>query len=287
MHHVVSPLLGSTLVSLPNAVYGGVAANDPAIGQALIDEAKRLATKLRVKHLELRHDVQASAGSDDPDLKGKELYVAFDCPISTNDESLMKTFPPDLRRMIRIGVKNELTTEFGREALLDEFYDAYAASVHRLGSPVFPKRLFAACLKSYGDECDIMMIRKDGRVAGTVLSFYFRDTVFPYYSGSYPEFNRAGINNFMYWELMRRACEQGYRTFDFGRSKRNTGSFDFKRNWGFEPQPLHYEYQLHRAKAVPDHNPLNPKYRLFINAWQKLPLPVANAIGPHIVKNLG
>ena len=144
----------------------------PGDRPALIDEAKRLATKLRVKHLELRHDVQASAGSDDPDLKGKELYVAFDCAISTNDESLMKMFPPDLRRMIRIGVKNELTTEFGREALLDEFYDVYAASVHRLGSPVFPKRLFAACLKSYGDECDIMMIRKDGRVAGTVLSFF-------------------------------------------------------------------------------------------------------------------
>ncbi len=286
MHHVRSPLLGSTLVSLPNAVYGGVAANDPAIGQALIDEAKRLATKLRVKHLELRHDVQASAGSDDPDLKGKELYVAFDCPISTNDESLMKTFPPDLRRMIRIGVKNELTTEFGREALLDEFYDAYAASVHRLGSPVFPKRLFAACLKSYGDECDIMMIRKDGRVAGTVLSFYFRDTVFPYYSGSYPEFNRAGINNFMYWELMRSAARRGFTKFDFGRSKRGTGAYDFKRGWRMTERALPYKYFLVTAKAVPDVNPLNPKLQPFVNLWKRVPPSVAKFLGPIVVRHL-
>jgi len=286
MHHVVSPLLGSTLVSLPNAVYGGVAANDPAIGQALIDEAKRLATKLRVKHLELRHDAQASAGSDDPDLKGKELYVAFDCPISTNDESLMKTFPPDLRRMIRIGVKNELTTEFGREALLDEFYDAYAASVHRLGSPVFPKRLFAACLKSYGDECDIMMIRKDGRVAGTVLSFYFRDTVFPYYSGSYPEFNRAGINNFMYWELMRSAARRGFTKFDFGRSKRGTGAYDFKRGWRMTERALPYKYFLVTAKTVPDVNPLNPKLQPFVNLWKRVPPSVAKFLGPIVVRHL-
>ena len=286
MHHVRSPLLGSTLVSLPNAVYGGVAANDPAIGQALIDEAKRLATTLRVKHLELRHDIQASAGSEDPELKGKELYVAFDCPISTNDESLMKTFPPDLRRMIRIGVKNELTTEFGREALLDEFYDAYAASVHRLGSPVFPKRLFAACLKSYGDECDIMMIRKDGRVAGTVLSFYFRDTVFPYYSGSYPEFNRAGINNFMYWELMRSAARRGFTKFDFGRSKRGTGAYDFKRGWRMTERALPYKYFLVTAKTVPDVNPLNPKLQPFVNLWKRVPPSVAKFLGPIVVRHL-
>jgi lipid II:glycine glycyltransferase (peptidoglycan interpeptide bridge formation enzyme) len=94
-------------------------------------------------------------------------------------------------------------------------------------------------------------------------------------------------NDFMYWELMRRACERGYRVFDFGRSKRDTGSYSFKKNWGFEPQPLFYEYQLHRKKSIPEHNPLNPKYQLFIKAWRKLPLPIANLIGPHIVKDLG
>jgi hypothetical protein len=94
-------------------------------------------------------------------------------------------------------------------------------------------------------------------------------------------------NDFMYWDLMRRACERGFKVFDFGRSKRGTGSFDFKKNWGFEPAPLHYRYQLVRAERVPENNPNNPKYRLFIQAWRRLPLPVANFLGPHIVKNLG
>lgn len=94
-------------------------------------------------------------------------------------------------------------------------------------------------------------------------------------------------NDFMYWELMRRACERGLKVFDFGRSKRGTGSFDFKKNWGFEPTPLYYEYFLVTDTDVPEINPLNPKYRLFIQAWKKMPLALANVIGPHIVKNLG
>ena len=132
-----------------------------------------------------------------------------------------------------------------------------------------------------------MVVLKGGCTVSGVMSFYFRDEVLPYYGGGTGEAREVAGNDFMYWELMRRACERGVKTFDFGRSKRNTGSYDFKKNWGFEPQPLHYEYQLHRAGAVPDHNPLNPKYQIFIKAWQKLPLPVANLIGPYIVKNLG
>jgi len=119
------------------------------------------------------------------------------------------------------------------------------------------------------------------------MSFYFRDEVLPYYGGGTSEAREVAGNDFMYWELMRRACERGYKIFDFGRSKLGTGAFDFKKNWGFEPQPLYYEYQLHRAKAVPEHNPLNPKYAIFIKTWQKLPLTLANFLGPHIVKNLG
>jgi len=119
------------------------------------------------------------------------------------------------------------------------------------------------------------------------MSFYFRDEVLPYYGGGTEEAREVAGNDFMYWEVMRRACERGLRVFDYGRSKRGTGSFDFKKNWGFEPQPLHYEYRLVRGKRVPELNPLNPKYRLLIKLWQLLPLALANRIGPHIVKGLG
>ncbi|MEB0164166.1 GNAT family N-acetyltransferase, partial [Glaciimonas sp. CA11.2] len=132
-----------------------------------------------------------------------------------------------------------------------------------------------------------LTITKEGRTISSVMSFYFRDEVLPYYGGGTAEARDVAGNDFMYWELMRYAVKKGIRVFDFGRSKQGTGAFDFKKNWGFEPQPLHYEYQLRRAQSIPDTNPLNPKYQLMIKVWQRLPLCVANVIGPHIVKNLG
>jgi FemAB-related protein (PEP-CTERM system-associated) len=129
--------------------------------------------------------------------------------------------------------------------------------------------------------------QSDGRLVAGVLSFYFRDEVLPYYGGGTALAREVGGNDYMYWEVMRRACERGIKVFDYGRSKRGTGSFDFKKNWGFEAQPLHYEYLLVNGTRVAEHNPLNPKYQLFIKMWQRLPLPVANLVGPHIVKSLG
>ena len=126
-----------------------------------------------------------------------------------------------------------------------------------------------------------------GRPVSGVMSFYFRDEVLPYYAGDTVAARDLAANDFKYWELMRRACERGVRVFDYGRSKLGTGSYDFKKNWGFEPAPLPYEFRLLRRKAVPQNNPLNPKFRTLIAIWRRLPLPVANALGPRIVRNLG
>lgn len=119
------------------------------------------------------------------------------------------------------------------------------------------------------------------------MSFYFKDQVLPYYGGGTLEARAYNANDFMYWELMRMAAERGIRTFDYGRSKIGVGSYSFKKNWGFIPKPLNYKYKLIEARSVPDVNPLNPKYKLFINIWKKLPLGVANTIGPYISRNLG
>ena len=95
-------------------------------------------------------------------------------------------------------------------------------------------------------------------------------------------------NDLMYWEVMRRAGrDRGATMFDFGRSKAGTGAFAFKKNWGFAPQELHYCYRLGPGAQVPDNNPNNPKYRLLIAAWKRLPLAVANLIGPRLVRGLG
>jgi len=127
----------------------------------------------------------------------------------------------------------------------------------------------------------------DGRPLSSVMSFTFRDEILPYYAGDDEAARELAANDFKYWELMRHACANGVRVFDYGRSKRGTGPYAFKKNWGFEPQPLHYEYRLYKRDAVPQNNPANAKYRLMIEAWRRLPLGVANWLGPFVVRSLG
>lgn len=277
---IKSRLFGHSLSSLPFCVYGGIAAISESAREALDKAAQRLAAELKVGYLEYR-----ALEPRHPDWHGKDLYVTFRKEIAQEQEKNLLAIPKKQRAMVRKGIKAGLQSMVDGD--VERFFLAYSSSVHRLGTPVFAKRFFRLLKEIFAEDCEILTIVKDQRVISSVLSFYFRDEVLPYYGGGTAEARALAGNDFMYWELMRRAGERGCRIFDFGRSKRGTGSYDFKKNWGFEPQPLHYEYQLHRAQAVPDNNPLNPKYRLFIKLWQRLPLPVANAIGPHIVKNLG
>jgi len=284
LFHVAGPLFGSMLVSTPNAVYGGVVADDDRVHDRLIEAAKSLAAQLRVDYLELR-DTRNGEGTN-AGFHRSDLYVTFDHPITPDEDALMKSFPRDIRRMIRQGARHGLSSEFGCAESLDDFYEVYATSVRNLGTPVFPKKLFAEFLREFPGESDILVIRQDRRVAGAVMNFYFRDAVMPYYGGAYPEFYRAGVNNFMYWELMQGAARRGYTRFDFGRSKRGTGAYEFKRGWGMTETPLPYKFFLVRAKRAPNLNPMNPKFKLMIEAWKRLPLSLTKLIGPMIVKYL-
>ena len=273
-------LFGHSLSSLPFCVYGGIAANSQAAAEALDRAAQELAASLKVDYLEYRN-----RHAQHPEWPTKNLYVTFRKDIDPDEEKNMLAIPRKQRAMVRKGIKIGLQSSIDQN--VDRFFAAYSASVHRLGTPVFSKKYFRLLKETFAENCEILTITKDDRTVSSVMSFYFRDEVLPYYGGGTAEAREVAGNDFMYWELMRRSCERGIRIFDFGRSKQGTGSFDFKKNWGFEPQPLCYEYQLHRAQSVPDTNPLNPKYQLMIKTWQRLPLFVANAIGPHIVKNLG
>lgn len=275
-----SRLFGHSLSSLPFCVYGGIAAVSDAARQVLDSAAQALAARLRTDYLEYRN-----LAPFHPHWPTKDLYVTFRKSIAAEVDDNMQSIPRKQRAMVRKGIKAGLQSDVDED--IDRFFSAYSASVHRLGTPVFSKKYFRLLKQTFAQDCELMIITSQGRTISAVMSFYFRDEVLPYYGGGTHEARELAGNDFMYWELMRRACQRGCRVFDFGRSKRNTGSFDFKKNWGFEPQSLYYEYQLHRAAAIPDHNPLNPKYQRFIKAWQKLPLPIANLIGPHIVRNLG
>ena len=278
---VRSLLFGHTLVALPFCVYGGIAAASERARRVLDEAAGALAERLRVDHLEYRSLIPHHA-----DWAHNDLYVTFRKPIDADPERNLLAIPRKQRAMVRKGIKNGLRGEFDPD--VDRFFALFAENVHRQGTPALPKRYFAQLRRTFGDDCRVLtVLDAAGTPVSSVLTFYWRDEVLTYYAGAAVAARELAGNDFKYWELMRDAAQRGCRVFDYGRSKRGTGSLDFKKNWGFEPQPLHYEYRLIKGKRVPEHNPLNPKYRLFINLWRRLPLPVANAIGPHIVKSLG
>lgn len=277
---VRSALFGSSIVSLPFCVYGGLVASSAAAASALDDAAQALAHTRRVGHLEYRNRERAH-----PEWPAKTLYVTFRKAIEADHDANMEAIPRKQRRMVRQGIKAELVSEIDSDNR--RFFPTYAWNVHRLGTPVFGRRYFDALRRVFGGDCEVLTVSRHGQTVASVMSFYFRDEVLPYYGGGLATARQHAAYDFMYWEVMRRATEDGRRLFDFGRSKHGTGSFAFKKNWGFEPTPLRYGFRLRRGDAVPDVNPLNPKYRLFIAAWKRLPVPVANLIGPWIVRGLG
>jgi FemAB-related protein (PEP-CTERM system-associated) len=262
-------------------VYGGVVAEDEPTAQALEEEAQALARSMGVQHLELRQLTRQHAG-----WPRQDLYVTFRKAILPEVEANMLAIPRKQRAMVRKGAKNGLVSAVDEG--VERFFALYADNVHRHGTPALPQRYFEALRHTFGPDCEVQTVASaDGQAVSSVLSFYFRDEVLPYYAGDAVAARELAANDFKYWELMRRACERGLRTFDFGRSKRDSGSFAFKKNWGFEPQPLHYEYRLYRRDAVPQHNPNNAKYRWMIATWRRLPLALANRLGPMVVRNLG
>jgi FemAB-related protein (PEP-CTERM system-associated) len=273
-------LFGHSLVSNAFCAYGGIAAADEEARNALDQHAQALARELNVDHMVYRQLTPFHT-----DWASQDLYFTFRKPIDPDVGQNMLAIPRKQRAMVRKSIKHGLTSEL--DTGVDRFFSLFADNAKRHGTPALPKRYFALLREVFGKDCEILSILHEGQLVSSVLTFYFRGEVLPYYAGDREDARHLAANDFKYWELMRRGCERGYRMFDYGRSKLGTGQYHFKKHWGFEPTPLHYEYYLVNAQSIPQHNPLNPKYRLPIQMWRKLPTPVANLLGPFIVKNLG
>ena len=278
--HVRSLLFGNALTSTPCCVYGGALADTDEIASLLEDKAAALAEGLGVDYLELRNRSRQRV-----DWPTKDLYVTFRKAILPTVDENMKAIPRKQRAMVRKGIDAGLAGVIDDD--VDRFFRIYAESVRNHGTPVFSRSYFRILKEVFGERCEVLTAVRDSEPVSSVMSFYFRDEVLPYYGGGLPVARSVKGFDFLYWDLMRRACERGLRTFDYGRSKLGTGSYSFKKNWGFEPTPLPYQYHLVRAKAVPEVNPLNPKYRVFIEMWKRLPVPVANFVGPFLARGLG
>lgn len=275
-----NPLIGKALISTPFAVYGGALADNAAVYAALRDSVEALGKSLNVDYVDLRnaHPEQCLG------FARVSRYVTFTQEIGPDEEAILASIPRKVRYMVRKALKEPFTTR-RQSRDFAAFEDLYSQNLRRLGTPAFPRRHFANLLKHFGDSADIREVLLNDKVVSAVFCLYFRDQVLPYYGASDPAFNASAPNNYMYFDLMRWGGQNGYRTFDFGRSKKaGSGSYDFKAHWGMMERELPYEMLLVRRKALPDYSPRNRAFSLPIKIWQRLPLPVTRMLGPLVLR---
>ncbi len=301
LFEIKSRLFGHALVSIPFASYGGVCATDTYIENMLLKSAVTLGKLMSIDHVEMRNENSIGVlhggrpeesesqnefnASKAQDWLIKDLYVTFQKEISSDGESNFNAIPRKQRRMIRQGINAGLISKIAGKEVLRDFYRLYSINKKNLGTPVFPIEYFENIMRMF-PQTFILTVWKDKKMVAGVMTFIFRDRLMPYFSGALREFFRYAVNDFMYWELMRYGCEKGYKIFDFGRSKKGTGSYDFKRHWGFIPKDMPYAYYLVTARDMPNVSPVNPKYDAMISIWKKLPLFIANWLGPKIAQNI-
>ncbi|MBZ5695432.1 MAG: FemAB family PEP-CTERM system-associated protein [Acidobacteriia bacterium] len=272
-------ITGRCLISIPFAVYGGICAVDAESERKLLGHLEQLARDLRVEYLELRN----RNGGLMPGYHANPRYATFTVPVVAETKAMYDGFPKDIRYMIRKGEKAGLKARGGFDQL-DSFYRLMTINLRRLGTPTFPRALFENLIREYPGQVDLTLVYAENQPVAGGMSFFFRDWMQPYYIGSMEEAKTLAANNFLWWELIKIASERGLRTFDFGRSKKESGNYAFKAKWNPRIEPLDYQVRLVGRNDVPNFNPTNSKFELAMNLWKKVPLGLTRAIGPRLVR---
>lgn len=280
---VKSPIFGKHLVSLPYLNTSGVLTESPDAARLLIDEAIKLADKLNVKNLELRHETEYQHEGL-PDALRQKVHMRLTLP-STEDE-MWSALKSKVRSQIKKPRNNEkLTVVFGREELLDEFYAIFCINMRDLGTPPFSKKLFAAMLRELPNDTEICSVRFEGTPCSAAFLVHGPAVTTVPSASALRKFNFTSCNMLMYWHMLVRAIERGQTTFDFGRSSEDSGTYKFKKQWGSEPCPAVWQYYV-REGSVTDMRPDGGKYDTMIKVWQKLPVWLTKMVGPEIVRGI-
>jgi FemAB-related protein (PEP-CTERM system-associated) len=275
---VRSLLFGRSLTSLPFLNYGGVVADSDEAARALVDEAARLARARGCRHVELRH-----IGRRFTDLPCKQHKVTMRLPLHTG---MWDRLDRKVRNQIRKAEKSGLTAVRGGAELLAEFYLVFARNMRDLGTPVYARRFFAEIMAAFPDRTRLVVVRLKDRPVAAALTYRTGAQVEVPWASSVRDYNALCPNHLLYWTVMDTAVAEGCDLLDFGRSTPDEGTYKFKAQWGAEPVPLHWEYAGLDGGVPPDLSPKNPTFRLAIAVWQRLPLWIANAAGPHVVRGI-
>jgi serine/alanine adding enzyme len=279
--HLKSLLFGNFLVSMPYFNYGGVCTEQPAACELLIDEASRKARELGARHIEFRQERPMENGFPD---KTSKVSMRRALPASASD--LWNSLPSKLRSQIRKPQKAGMTVRIARHEELENFYRIFSVNMRDLGTPVYPKRFFQNILDHFPDNSWICTVFSGGVPLASGFLVGFKEKLEIPWASSLRKYNRSGSNMLLYWSCLEFGCDRGFRVFDFGRSTNGESTYRFKEQWGATPHPMHWQYWQAKDGAMPEINPHNPKYRIAIATWKRLPVSLTRLLGPHIVRNI-
>lgn len=279
--YMKSGIFGKFLVSVPFVNYGGLLYDSPEAAEALLEEASYIMKGVSADHLELRH--VAKYGER---LATKQHKVTMVLPLADTPDNQWSRFDAKLRNQVRKAVKSNLQFHVGGGELINSFYRVFSHNMRDLGTPVYCRNFFQNIVAAFPDSTKVFLVTVEDRVIAAAVSLWHRDVLEIPWASSLREYRSLCPNNILYWEAIKFAINHHFKKFDFGRSTPGEGTYKFKEQWGAMPVSLHWQYLMREDRPLPELSPTNPKFRLAIKLWQKLPVTVANVLGPAIVRNI-
>jgi serine/alanine adding enzyme len=276
-----SLLFGNFLVSMPYFNYGGIVADSAEAAKLLILEAKALSNKLNCSHFEIR--------SDHPyefDLRARTDKVTVLLELPEEPEELWQAIGSKRRAQVKRPIREGAEFTTGGIELLDEFYTVFTRNMRDLGTPVYGRNFFQQILTHFKENAFLGIVRLNGKPVGAGFLIGHNGRLEIPWASTLREFNKYGVNMYLYWNILKDAIERDYQVFDFGRSSKDAGTLKFKKQWGGKEHQLHWYYNLSENQPLPGLNPASGKFDKAIALWQKMPLGLTNFLGPFIVKNL-
>lgn len=275
-----SRVFGTFLTSLPFVNYGGALGESRAVEEGLMHRATELALAAGCRHAEFRDDLAREG------WPARTEKVSMRLALPGSSESLWRDFPSKVRAQVRRAQREQPAFTIGGRELLGEFYAVFSRNMRDLGTPVYAPGFFARVVELAGPDCRVAVLRVAGKPVSGGILVGFRDCLEIPWASTLKDANPLGLNMYFYWSVLEYAITRGYRVFDFGRSTKDSGTFRFKQQWGAVAAPLSWHYGLAEPGALPRLNPQNPKYRLAVAGWRRLPLPIANRLGPLLARSL-
>jgi len=277
-----SKLFGNFVVSMPFFNYGGVIADNSEITHKLNEHLQHQADKNKVSHIQYRESVERSLNV----LPVSTNKVNMILQLPETPEALGKLIGSKRRSQIKRPIKEGVSHKIGKAELLDDFYQVFCKNMRDLGTPVYGKYFFENILATFKERCSLCIVYWQGKPVSAGFLMCYKDRMEIPWASTLSYANRISVNMYLYWQILSYAIETGCSEFDFGRSTVNEGTYRFKKQWKSEPQQCYWYHWVPEGGELPNLSPSNAKFDLAIKKKKKLPLSIANTLGPLLVKNL-